>query len=244
VAAVGFLIKKELEYFEKAVNNPRHPVVVILGGAKISDKIKVIKNLLIKVNKIIIGGPVAYTFLKAQGYNTGQSLVDDTMLEEVKNIIQEAERAGLRFYLPVDFVVAERFSPEAETKVVSFREIPTNWCALDIGPATTRLFKEALEDAQTIVWNGPMGAFEMDAFSRGTYAMVEAVASSRALTIVAGGDTAVAFRKAGATLNVSYISTGGGAFLKLLEGDKLPGLAAVTERKTYLERTKALATTR
>ena len=243
-SAIGFLVKKELEYFEKAITNPLCPLVVLLGGAKISDKIKVIKKLLMKVDKIIIGGPVAYTFLKAQGYNTGQSLVDDTMLEEVKNVMQEAKRAGLRFYLPVDFVVAERFSPEAETKVVPFREIPSNWCALDIGPATTRLFKEALGDARTIVWNGPMGAFEMDTFSRGTYAMVEAVASSHALTIVAGGDTAVAFHRAGATFNVSYISTGGGAFLRLLEGDKLPGLAAVTERQAYLERTKAPATTR
>ncbi len=242
-SAIGFLVKKELEYFEKAITNPLRPLVVLLGGAKVSDKIKAIKKLLTKADKIIVGGPVAYTFLKAQGYNTGQSLVDDAMLNEVKNVIQEAERAGLRFYLPVDFVVAERFSPEAETKVVSFREIPSNWSALDIGTATIKLFKEALGDARTIVWNGPMGAFEMDAFSRGTYAMVEAVASSHALTIVAGGDTALAFHRAGAAFNVSYISTGGGAFLKLLEGDKLPGLVAVAERQAYLERTKAPATT-
>lgn len=240
VAAVGFLIKKELEYFEKAVNNPLRPVAAILGGAKISDKIKIIENLSKKVDKILIGGAMAFTFLKAQGYEVGRSLVEDSLLEEVRNITEKARKGGIKFYLPVDFVAAEKFDPKAETKTVTFQEIPTNWYALDIGPASTRLFVEALSDARTIIWNGPMGAFEMDAFSRGTYAIVEAVTNSHALTIVGGGDTDVAFHRAGATFGVSYISTGGGAFLKLLEGGELPGVAVLTSKQTYEEKARNL----
>lgn len=239
VAAVGFLIKKEMEYFEKAVNNPMRPVVAIMGGAKVSDKIKIIENLARKMDKILIGGAMAFTFLKAQGYEIGRSLVENSLLEEVKNVAEKARKNGVKFYLPVDFVVAEKFDPKAETKVVTFQEIPPNWYALDIGPASTRLFVEALAGARTIIWNGPMGAFEMDAFSRGTYAMVEAVTNSHALTIVGGGDTDVAFNKAGATYEVSYISTGGGAFLKLLEGGELPGIAAVTDKQAYEEKQRA-----
>jgi phosphoglycerate kinase len=244
IAAVGFLIKRELEYFEKAVNNPMRPVVALLGGAKISDKIKIIENLSKKVDKILIGGAMAFTFLKAQGYEIGRSLVEDNLLEEVKNIVEEARRGGVKFYLPVDFVVAEKFDPKAETKVVTFQEIPPSWYALDIGPASTRLFVEALSDARTIIWNGPMGAFEMDAFSRGTYAMVEAVTNSHALTIVGGGDTDVAVHRVGATFGVSYISTGGGAFLKLLEGGELPGIAAITDKEAYEEKLQALQVAR
>ncbi len=244
VAAIGFLIKKELEYFEKAVNNPLRPVAALLGGAKISDKIRIIENLSRKVDKILIGGAMAFTFLKAQGYDVGRSLVEDSLLEEVKNVAEKARKNGIKFYLPVDFVVAEKFDPKAETKVVTFQEIPPAWYALDIGPASTRLFVEALSDARTIIWNGPMGAFEMDAFSRGTYAMVEAVTNSHALTIVGGGDTDVAFHRAGATFGVSYISTGGGAFLKLLEGGDLPGIAALTEKQVQEGRSRALITSK
>ncbi len=244
VAAIGFLIKKELEYFEKAVNNPLRPVAALLGGAKISDKIRIIENLSRKVDKILIGGAMAFTFLKAQGYDVGRSLVEDSLLEEVKNVAEKARKNGIKFYLPVDFVVAEKFDPKAETKVVTFQEIPPAWYALDIGPASTRLFVEALSDALTIIWNGPMGAFEMDAFSRGTYAMVEAVTNSHALTIVGGGDTDVAFHRAGATFGVSYISTGGGAFLKLLEGGDLPGIAALTEKQVQEGRSRALITSK
>ncbi|HHT9117739.1 MAG TPA: phosphoglycerate kinase [Candidatus Hypogeohydataceae bacterium YC38] len=238
VVAMGFLIRKELDYFEKAVTNPMRPVVALIGGAKISDKIKILENLSQKVDKIIIGGAMAFTFLKAQGYEIGRSLVDENLIEEVKKIIQKATKNGVKLYLPVDFVVGEKFDPKAETKVVTFQEIPANWYALDIGPASTTLFVEALSNAKTVLWNGPMGAFEMDAFSRGTYAMVEAVTKSHALTIVGGGDTDVAFYKAGATFSVSYISTGGGAFLRLLEGSELPGIAALIDRQTYLERMK------
>lgn len=244
VAAVGFLIKKELEYFEKAVNNPMRPVVAILGGAKISDKIRIIENLSKKVDKILIGGAMAFTFLKAQGYEVGRSLVEDSLLQEVKDVTEKARKNGIKFYLPVDFVVAEKFDPKAETKVVTFQEIPPNWYALDIGPASTRLFMEAFSDARTIIWNGPMGAFEMDAFSRGTYAIVEAVTNSHALTIVGGGDTDVAFHRAGATFGVSYISTGGGAFLKLLEGGELPGVTALTDKQAYEEKLQALQVAR
>ncbi len=244
VSAAGFLIKKEINYFEKAVNNPLRPVVAVLGGAKISDKIKIIKNLAEHVDKIIIGGAMAFTFLKAQGYEIGKSLVEDDMIEEVNDIIKKAAVSGKRFYLPVDFVVAERFAADAETKIVTYQEIPANWYGLDIGPASTTLFLEAINNAKTILWNGPMGAFEMDAFSRGTYAIVEAVAKSHALTIVGGGDTDVALHRAGETYSVSYMSTGGGAFLKLLEGSELPGIAALTDRQKYIEKAQMAVTTK
>lgn len=229
-SAAGFLLKKEIDYFEKAVNNPMRPVVALLGGAKVSDKIKIIENLSKKMDKILIGGAMAFTFLKAQGFGIGKSLVEDSMLDVVKNLIDMSKKNGIKLYLPVDFVVAEKFDNNAETKVVTYQEIPENWIALDIGPATTKLFFEALQDAKTIVWNGPMGAFEFDAFSRGTYAMVDAVTNSHASTIVGGGDTDMAFHKSGKTHEVSFISTGGGAFLKLLEGGVLPGVASLSDK--------------
>ncbi len=229
-SAAGFLFKKEIDYFEKSVNNPMRPVVAILGGAKVSDKIKIIENLAKKMDKILIGGAMAFTFLKAQGIGVGKSLVEDSMLDVVKNLIDISRKNGIKLYLPVDFVVAEEFNNRAETKVVPFLEIPEKWIALDIGPATTKLFAEALQDARTVVWNGPMGAFEFDAFSRGTYAMVDAVTSSHASTIVGGGDTDMAFHKSGKSHEVSFISTGGGAFLKLLEGGELPGFSALTNK--------------
>ncbi|MFQ5956245.1 MAG: phosphoglycerate kinase [Candidatus Brocadiales bacterium] len=244
ISAAGFLVKKEIDYFEKAVNNPSRPMVAVLGGAKISDKLKIIKNLARQVDKIIIGGAMAFTFLKAQGHDIGKSLVEDDMIEEVRDILKKTTESGKRFYLPVDFVVAERFAADAETKVVTFQEIPSNWYGLDIGPASTTLFLEAINNAKTILWNGPMGAFEMDAFSRGTYAMVEAVAKSHALTIVGGGDTDVALHKAGETYSVSYMSTGGGAFLKLLEGSELPGVAALTDKQKHTKKAQMAITTK
>ncbi|MFO0794803.1 MAG: phosphoglycerate kinase [Candidatus Brocadiaceae bacterium] len=230
-SGAGFLLKKEIDYFEKAVNNPMRPVVALLGGAKVSDKIKIIENLARKMDKVLIGGAMAFTFLKAQGIGVGQSLVEDGMLDVVKNLMDISRRNGTKLYLPVDFVVAEKFDNTAETKLVPFQEIPEKWIALDIGPATTMLFKEAIQDAKTIIWNGPMGAFEYDAFSRGTYAMVDTITSSHALTIVGGGDTDMAFHKSGKTHEVSFISTGGGAFLKLLEGGELPGIASLSDKK-------------
>ncbi|MDN3512718.1 MAG: phosphoglycerate kinase [Candidatus Jettenia sp.] len=230
-SAAGFLLKKEIDYFEKSVNQPMRPVVALLGGAKVSDKIKIIENLSKKMDKILIGGAMAFTFLKAQGFGIGKSLVEDSMLDVVKNLMDISRKNGTKLYLPVDFVVAEKFDGRAETKVVPYQEIPERWIALDIGPATTKLFYEALQDAKTIVWNGPMGAFEFDAFSRGTYAMIDAVTSSHASTIVGGGDTDMAFHKAGKTHEVSFISTGGGAFLKLLEGSELPGVASLSSKR-------------
>ncbi|MGQ3683480.1 MAG: phosphoglycerate kinase [Candidatus Loosdrechtia sp.] len=229
-SAAGFLLKKEIDYFEKSVNNPMRPVVAILGGAKVSDKIKIIDNLSKKMDKILIGGAMAFTFLKAQGFTTGKSLVEDSVIDVVKKLMETSRQNGIKLYLPVDFVVAEVFDGRAETKVVPYQEIPDKWIALDIGPATTKLFSEALQDARTILWNGPMGAFELDAFSRGTYAMVDAVTNSHALTIVGGGDTDMAFHKSGKTYEVSFMSTGGGAFLKLLEGSELPGIAALLDK--------------
>ena len=229
-AAAGFLVKKEIDYFEKAIKNPMRPVVAILGGSKVSDKVLVIENLVQNVDKLLIGGAMTFTFLKALGYEIGKSLVEDTMLDTALKIIDKAKEANVKFYLPVDFVVAERFDANAASKIVTFQEIPDQWMALDIGPASTKLFRETLEDAKTILWNGPMGAFEMDAFSRGTFSMVDALVDSHALTIVGGGDTDLAFHKAGESYKVSFISTGGGAFLKLLEGKELPGIAALTKK--------------
>jgi phosphoglycerate kinase len=211
VVAAGFLMKNEMNYFEKAMKNPIRPLVAILGGAKVSGKLEVLETLINKVDKIIIGGGMAFTFLKALGYTVGKSLVEEDLLETAKKIYATARENGIKFYLPVDCVAADRFNPEAETKVTTIQEIPDEWMALDIGPATVTLFTEVLQNAKTIVWNGPMGVFEMDAFSRGTFAMVSAVANSYALTIVGGGDTDVAVHRAGEYAKISYISTGGGA---------------------------------
>lgn len=230
VAAAGFLMKNEINYFEKAMNNPIRPLVAILGGAKVSGKLEVLENLMNKVDKIVIGGGMAFTFIKALGYSVGKSLVDESLIETARKTYELARQKGVKFYLPVDCVVADRFMPEAETKVTTIQEIPDEWMALDIGPATVALFTETLQNAKTIIWNGPMGVFEMDAFSRGTYAMVTAVANSYALTIVGGGDTDSAVHRAGEFAKISYISTGGGAFLELLEGKKLPGIKVLEER--------------
>lgn len=230
VVAAGFLMKNEMNYFEKAMTNPIRPLVAILGGAKVSGKLEVLESLLSKVDKIIIGGGMAFTFLKALGYSIGKSLVEEDLLATAKRTYDAARQKGIKFYLPVDCVVADRFNPEAETKVTPIQEIPDEWMALDIGPATVTLFSEALQNAKTIIWNGPMGVFEMDAFSRGTFAMVSSVANSYALTIVGGGDTDSAVHRAGEYAKISYISTGGGAFLELLEGKKLPGVQVLEER--------------
>ncbi|TSK08839.1 MAG: phosphoglycerate kinase [Geobacter sp.] len=230
VVAAGFLMKNEMNYFEKAMKNPIRPLVAILGGAKVSGKIEVLENLCDKVDKIIIGGGMAFTFLKGMGYNVGKSLVEDNLIETAMKTYEKARQKGVKFYLPVDCVVADQFNPAAETKVTPIQEIPEGWMALDIGPATVTLFTEALQNSKTIVWNGPMGVFEMDAFSRGTFAMVSAVANSYALTIVGGGDTDVAVHRAGEYAKISYISTGGGAFLELLEGKKLPGIKVLEDK--------------
>jgi phosphoglycerate kinase len=230
ICAVGFLMKKEIEYLEGAVANPARPFVAILGGAKVSGKIGVIENLGKKVDKVIIGGGMAFTFLKALGHEVGGSLVEEKMLKFASEIKEHAVARGVKFYLPVDCVVATHKEWGAETKIVTVQEIPKGWVGMDIGPASVKLFTEALADAKTILWNGPMGVFEMDAFSRGTSAVAHAVANAYALTIVGGADTALAVHKAGESENVSFISTGGGAALQLIEGKELPGLTVLPAR--------------
>ncbi len=229
--AAGFLMKKEIEYLEGAVANPTRPFVAILGGAKVSGKIGVIENLGLKVDKVIIGGGMAFTFFKAMGIEVGDSMVEDEMLDLANRIRDKAQTRGVKFYLPVDCVVATSHKAGAETKIVPIQEIPVGWVAMDIGPASVRLFTEALSNAKTILWNGPMGVFEMDAYCRGTFAVAHAVANSYALTIVGGGDTALAVHRAGESENISFISTGGGAALQLLEGKELPGLAVLPSRE-------------
>lgn len=226
-SVAGFLMKKEITYLQKTVANPVRPFVAILGGAKVSGKIGVIENLKDKVDKIIVGGAMALTFIKANGYETGNSLVEPEMFDAAERIRKSVAQSGTKFYLPVDFVVAENMNGTAATKIVTSQEIPQGWMGLDIGPATTRLFAEAIQDAKTIIWNGPMGMFEKDAYSRGTFAIAHAVADAYALTIVGGGDTDVAVHRAGVSDSISFISTGGGASLELLEGKELPGLSAL-----------------
>ncbi len=228
---LGFLMKKELTYFSKALEKPARPLVAIIGGSKVSGKLEALANLTKLVNKLIIGGGMAFTFLKAQGYDVGKSLIEENLIDRAIEILDMAKRLKVKLYLPVDCVVATAISPDAETKIVPVQEINSEWMALDIGPATITVFTEALANAKTIVWNGPMGVFEIDAFSRGTSALAHSVANSFALSIVGGGDTDVAIHKAGESDNMSYISTGGGAFLELLEGKDLPAVKAIRECK-------------
>jgi phosphoglycerate kinase len=228
-AAAGYLLKKEVEYLEGAVANPMRPFVAILGGAKVSGKIGVIENLGKRVDKVIIGGGMAFTFIKAMGLEIGNSLVENDMLDFARGIQEHALSRGVKFYLPVDCVVAASPEPGAETKLVPVQEIPKGWCGLDIGPASVKLFSEAIQNAKTILWNGPMGMFETDAYARGTLSVAHAVANAYALTIVGGGDTALAVHRAGESESMSFISTGGGAALELLEGKILPGLAALPD---------------
>ena len=230
-SAAGFLLKKEVEYLKGAIENPVRPFVAILGGAKVSGKINVLENLVNKVDKVLIGGGMAFTFIKAMGYEVGRSLAEEDMLETAQRIRRKLKETGIKFYLPVDCVIAQDKESGEETKIIPTLEIPKGWAALDIGPATVKLFSEALHDAKTILWNGPMGMFEIDAFSRGTFAIAHAVADAYALTIVGGGDTDLAVHRAGVSDAISFISTGGGATLQLLEGKELPGIAVLANRE-------------
>lgn len=225
--AAGFLMRNEMTFFDKAMTNPVRPLVAILGGAKVSGKLEVLEKLVNKVDKIVIGGGMAFTFLKAMGYSVGKSLVEDDLIVTAKKVMDKAKKRGVTFYLPVDCVVANAFEATATNFITTAQEIPEGWMALDIGPASATLFAETLRDAKTVIWNGPMGVFEMDAFARGTFSVAEAVGNCYATTIVGGGDTDSAVRKAGVDGKVSYISTGGGAFLELLEGKILPGVKAL-----------------
>jgi len=211
--AAGFLLKNEMTFFDKAMRNPVRPLVAILGGAKVSGKLEVLEALVNKVDKIVIGGGMAFTFLKAMGYSVGKSMVEDELITTSKKIMDKAKKRGVTFFLPVDCVVANAFEANATNFITTIQEIPEGWMGLDIGPATATLFAETLRDAKTVIWNGPMGVFEMDAFSRGTFAVAEAVANCYATTVVGGGDTDAAVHKAGVAAKISYISTGGGAFL-------------------------------
>ena len=222
----GFLMKEEIESLEKALVNPQKPYVAILGGAKISDKIGVIQNLLDKVTTLLIGGGMAYTFLKAKGFEVGKSLVEENQLGFSMGLLERA-KGKVKFLLPSDHIAAERIDLQAEKKIVKNDEIPSGWVCLDIGPETVRAFSEEIKGAKTIVWNGPMGVFEMEPFSQGTFAIARAVANSSAFSIVGGGDSVAAVNKAGVADRISHISTGGGASLEFLEGKKLPGIEAL-----------------
>ena len=229
VRAAGLLMKDEIAYFEKALVSPARPLVAIFGGAKISGKIEAINNVLGKVDKILIGGAMANTFFAAQGLEVGKSLYEAEMTETARKVLANAASRKVKLYLPVDVVVADRLDASAATNHVPVQEIPDGWMAVDVGPATSILFKEAIQNARTIVWNGPLGAFEIGAFANGTYSLMRALAESPAITIVGGGDTDTALHKAGLFSRMSYVSTGGGAFLELLEGKRLPGIAALEE---------------
>jgi phosphoglycerate kinase len=223
----GFLMKKEISYFKRALEDPMRPLVAIIGGAKVSDKLKALKNLTKKVDKLVIGGGMAFTFIAALGHNVGKSLLEENMKDTASDVMKEARERGVKLYLPVDCIVAEKVDSRSPTKTVTIQEIPDGWMGLDIGPATTSLFVEAIENAKTIVWNGPMGVFEIDQFSRGSLALAHAVARVHALKIVGGGDTDVVINKAGEIDSITFVSTGGGAFIELLEGKELPGIAAL-----------------
>jgi len=231
--AAGFLMQKEIEYLGNAVANPERPFLAILGGAKISGKIDVIENLLGKVDTLMIGGGMSYTFFKVMGLEVGKSLLEEDKIELAGEIMRKAEQKGVKLLLPVDCLVADDFSETANTKVVPREGIPADWQSLDIGPKTIELFKGEIAKAKTIVWNGPMGVFEMDKFAGGTNAVAQALAEATergAVTIVGGGDTAAAVAKAGFEDKMTHISTGGGASLEYLEGKVLPGIAALTDR--------------
>ena len=227
VVAGGFLLRKELKYFKQALDDPEQPFLAILGGAKVSDKIEVIENLLSRVKGLLIGGGMAYTFLKQMGYEVGRSLVEEGKLGLAQEILAKAEQREVKILLPIDHVCAESLQDGAPFKVCEGDGIPPDWMAVDIGPRTAEMFASEVRDAATIVWNGPMGVFENPDFSQGTFKVAEAVAASDAISIVGGGDSVSAVRKAGVADRISHISTGGGASLELLEGKTLPGVAAL-----------------
>ena len=227
-AVAGFLMEKEIRYLGQAIENPAHPFIAILGGAKISDKIGVIKNLLEKADQVLIGGGMANTFFKAQGYPVGDSLVEDESLETAKDLVS---KGGNRLRLPVDVVIGDRFEADADRKVMSMGPVPAGWRILDIGPKTLDNFRKIIADAGTIVWNGPMGVFEFPRFAEGTFGLAKAVAESNATTIIGGGDSVAAVQQTGVADRIKHISTGGGASLEMLEGISLPGLAALQDKE-------------
>jgi 3-phosphoglycerate kinase len=229
-AYAGFLVEKELSIMGKALDDPKRPFVSVLGGAKVSDKIGVIENLIDKADTIIIGGGMAYTFLRSQGLEVGKSLLEEDKLDLAKQLMKKAADKGVKFLLPVDTAIADRFAADAEKRIVDSDKIPADWQGLDIGPKTIELFRAALSGAGTVVWNGPMGVFEFPAFAEGTKAMAQAIANSGAVTIVGGGDSAAAVEQLGFADRITHISTGGGASLEFLEGIELPGVASLLDK--------------
>lgn len=230
-AAAGFLMEKELDFMGRALTKPDRPFVAIIGGAKVTDKIEVIKNLLDKVDVLIIGGGMANTFLKSQGYDMGKSLVEEDQLSLASSLIKAAADKGVKLMLPVDLVAAQEFKADSPNQVVAVNAVPDDWTAMDIGPETARIYANALEGARTVVWNGPMGVFEMEPFARGTEIVARAVAAVEGMTIVGGGDSVAAVEKMGVADKISHISTGGGASLEFLEGKALPGVVALTDKQ-------------
>ena len=226
---VGFLMEKELRYLGRLLENPERPFIAILGGAKVSDKIGVIRNLLAKVDEILICGAMSYTFLLSQGYSVGKSLAEEDKIKLAKDLLERAKIRNVKILLPIDHIVAPRLEPNVEHKVVPSEQIPPDWMALDIGPQTIELYKKELSRAKTIFWNGPAGAFETPPFDRGTIELAKAVAESSALSVIGGGDSVSAVHKAGVAEKITHISTGGGASLEFLEGKKLPGIQALEQ---------------
>lgn len=229
-AVSGYLIKKEIEVIGGALENPKRPFVAILGGAKVSDKIGVINNLIDKVDVLIVGGGMAYTFFKAQGYGVGQSICETDKLDLAKQLLEKAKSKNIKFLLPVDTIVSDEFKNDSNFKVAKVGEFPENYMGMDIGPETVRLFSEAIKEAGTVIWNGPMGVFEFENFANGTCKIAEAVAASNAISIIGGGDSAAAVEKLGFADKMTHISTGGGASLEFLEGRELPGIACLEDR--------------
>ena len=229
-AYCGFLVEKELSALGGAIEDPQRPLVAVLGGAKISDKLAVIENLLEKADTLIIGGGMAFTFLKAKGYETGDSLLDTEKVEYCRDMLAKAEAKGVKLLLPVDVVIADAFAADANTRVVAADSIPAGWQGLDIGPETQKLFGDAVRAAGTVIWNGPMGVFEFPAFAKGTESVAAAMAECRGITVVGGGDSASAIEKMGYADKVTHVSTGGGASLEFMEGKELPGVACLLDK--------------
>ncbi|PGM56811.1 phosphoglycerate kinase [Bacillus sp. AFS053548] len=229
-AVAGFLMEKELNVLGKALSNPERPFTAIIGGAKVRDKIGVIENLLEKVDNLIIGGGLAYTFLKAKGYEIGQSLLEEDKIDLANEFIQKAEAKGVKFYMPIDAIIADKFGEDANTQEVDIDSIPSDWQALDIGPKTTALYADVIKSSKLVIWNGPMGVFEIDKFAQGTKGVAQALADSDAYSIIGGGDSAAAAEKFGLADKMSHISTGGGASLEFMEGKELPGVALLNDK--------------
>lgn len=229
-SAVGFLIKKELECMGKALSNPERPFIAILGGAKVSDKIGVIENLIYKVDALLIGGGMAFTFLKAKGFEVGKSLIEEDKVELAGELLKKAKDKGIKLLLPIDIVAASEFKADAECKTVEASSIPKYYMGLDIGENTRKMFSETIGNAKTVVWNGPMGVFEMPVFAKGTYAVAEAMSKVKGATIIGGGDSAAAVEQLGFADKMTHISTGGGASLEFLEGKVLPGIDVINDK--------------